>query len=135
MTGAAAWGAVNHKQGLVAVVIQLAEGITAFLPFSIGVIGGFRGCFYGLWRLGFLRFNHLTADKRGQIVMAQPAFCGKGRLAATACGRDSLAPFRIGDVTRCKHTFQGGFWSAGLGDEITAAIAIELAFNRSVLGV
>ena len=70
MTGPAAWGAVNHDQGLVAVVIQLAQGITAFLPFSIGVIGGFRGCFYGLWRIGFLRFNRLTSHKCGQIVMA-----------------------------------------------------------------
>ena len=69
MAGAAAGGGVNHQQGLITVVIKLAQGIATFLPKGGGIeiVGVADGS--GLAWARRLRFDVLPFHRTGQLLV------------------------------------------------------------------
>ena len=69
MARAAAGGGVNHQQGLITVVIKLAQGIATFLPKGGGIeiVGVADGS--GLAWARRLRFDVLPFHRTGQLLV------------------------------------------------------------------
>ena len=134
VAGATTRGGVDHQERLRAVVVELAQGVGPLLPEGLGVV------VVGIALEGTHRFArrsrlHLLPSHRDrQSVVAEPAFGGEGRLAATGCGGDALAPFRIRHIPGGEHSVQLRFGPAGPGDQVAPLIQGDLALQQAGVG-
>ena len=67
-------------------------------------------------------------------MVGEPPFRRQGRLAATAGGRNPLAPFGIGHITGRKDPLDTGFGPAGAHLQIALAIELDLARHQARVG-